>query len=129
MPAKSKKQQQLMGMVHNCQKTGKGASEKIKRVASSIKPADATDYAKTKHKQLPNKVTEGKNLTFKRFLIEGYKVLPSIDRDRYGEREGLEGPFRARNGKVYYYDKKEGKNYDPDSDMYISHQDFETMDR
>lgn len=62
-------------------------------------------------------------------VTEGYKVLPGINRERYQEREGLEGPFRARNGKVVYYDPKEGKYYDPDSDMYISFDDWEAMDR
>jgi len=68
-------------------------------------------------------------MTFKEFLIEGYKVLPSIDKERYVERSGLEGPFRARNGKVYYYDPREGKNYDPDTDMYISDEEFSAMDK
>lgn len=62
-------------------------------------------------------------------LFEGYRILPSIDRNRYQERDGLEGPFRAANGAVYYYDPREGKAYDPDSDMYISHDDFEQMDK
>lgn len=62
---------------------------------------------------------------------EGYTTMPPIDRDRYPDREdqGLEGPFTARNGKVVYYDKKEGKYYDPDSDMYISYDEWEEMDR
>jgi hypothetical protein len=62
-------------------------------------------------------------------MMEGYRILPPIDRDRYQEREGLEGPFRARNGKVVYYDPKEGKYYDPDSDWYISFEEWEEMDR
>lgn len=73
---------------------------------------------------MPNK----SKLTFRDFLTEGYRVLPPMD-DRYVERKGLEGPFRARNGKVYYYDAKEGKNYDPDTDMYISIEDFAMMDK
>ena len=66
-------------------------------------------------------------LSFKEFLTEGYHKLPSIDRDRYQEREGLEGPFVAKTGKVYYYDPKEGKYYDPDSDFYISDDDYMAM--
>lgn len=64
-------------------------------------------------------------------IAEDYKILPSIDRDRYPDREhqGLEGPFRARNGKVVYYDPKEGKYYDPDSDLYISFEEWEAMDK
>lgn len=62
-------------------------------------------------------------------VMEGFQVLPRIDTDRYQERQGLEGPFRARNGKVVYYDPKEGKYYDPDSDFYISFDEWEEMDR
>jgi hypothetical protein len=60
---------------------------------------------------------------------EGYRVLPSIDRERYQEREGLEGPFRARNGKVYYYDPKAGLAYDPDTDFYIDYDELKMMDQ
>jgi hypothetical protein len=59
---------------------------------------------------------------------EGYRVLPNIDREKYVERDGLEGPFRARNGKVYYYDPKAGQAYDPDTDMYIDYDDLRMMD-
>ena len=37
---------------------------------------------------------------------EGWKELPPIDRDRYQERDGLEGPFSTLSGKVVYYDQK-----------------------
>lgn len=62
-------------------------------------------------------------------LFEGYRVVPSIDRERYQERDGLEGPFRAANGKVYYYDPREGRAYDPDTDMYIDHDEYDDMNR
>ena len=62
-------------------------------------------------------------------LFEGYRVVPSIDRERYQERDGLEGPFRAANGKVYYYDPREGRAYDPDTDMYIDHDEYDAMNR
>lgn len=39
--------------------------------------------------------------------------------DGYTARKGLEGPFKAQSGKVVYYDRKEGKYYDPRSDMYF----------
>jgi hypothetical protein len=58
---------------------------------------------------------------------EGYRVVPGIDRERYTERPGLEGPFHTKSGKVVYYDKQEGKYYDPDSDFYISHDDYQAM--
>jgi hypothetical protein len=62
-------------------------------------------------------------------VAEGYRILPNIDRERYQEREGLEGPFRARNGKVYYYDPKAGMAYDPDTDFYIDYDELKMMDR
>jgi hypothetical protein len=58
---------------------------------------------------------------------EGYVTLPPIDTERYVERPGLEGPFRQRNGKVLYYDPKEGKYYDSDTDMYISYDEYQAM--
>jgi len=59
---------------------------------------------------------------------EGYKELPPIDRDRYQERDGLEGPFSTLSGKVVYYDPKEGAYYDPDTDMYMSYDEFRKLD-
>ena len=56
---------------------------------------------------------------------EGYTVLPPIDRERYTDIEGLEGPFMLRSGKVVYYDPREGKYYDRDSDMYMSDEDYQ----
>ena len=62
-------------------------------------------------------------------MAEGYRILPNIDREKYQERQGLEGPFRARNGKVYYYDPKAGLAYDPDTDFYIDYDTLTMMDR
>jgi hypothetical protein len=62
-------------------------------------------------------------------LQEGYEILPPIDKDRYQQRDGLEGPFMTRSGKVVYYDPREGSYYDPDTDMYISYDDWKAMDR
>jgi hypothetical protein len=62
-------------------------------------------------------------------LVEGYRVLPNIDTKRYGNKkhEGLEGPFRAANGKVVYYDPKMGAYYDSDTDMFISNSEWNEM--
>lgn len=54
----------------------------------------------------------------------GHFVIP-IDRERYTEIPGLEGPFGLRSGKVVYYDPKEGKYYDRDTDMYMSYDDYD----
>ena len=59
MPAKSKAQQRFMGMVHAFNKgelKGSEVSKDIKDAAKSMKKKDTKDFAKTKHKGLPNKV-------------------------------------------------------------------------
>lgn len=55
------------------------------------------------------------------------KYAPSvsgIDQNRYTKLDGLEGPFKLRSGKVVYYDPKEGKYYDRDSDIYMSDDEY-----
>jgi hypothetical protein len=57
----------------------------------------------------------------------GGRLVTPIDRDRFPnrEREGLEGPFRTKKtGLIYYYDRKAGKYYDPQSDMYLDVNDI-----
>jgi len=58
----------------------------------------------------------------------GYKVTADkfqmdLMRVKYGPRKGLEGPFNF-NGRVLYYDNKEGKYYDPRSDFYLSYNEW-----
>ena len=61
-------------------------------------------------------------------LQEDWESMKPIDKDRYQERDGLEGPFMTRIGKVVYYDPREGSYYDPDSDIYITYEDWKEMD-
>jgi len=61
MPAKSKKQQQFMGIVYRCKNTGDCPDSKIKEVAKSMSKKDIRGIAKTKHKGLPKKVKKKKN--------------------------------------------------------------------
>lgn len=58
----------------------------------------------------------------------GYKVLNSVDRmrEKYGPRKGLEGPF-SFNGRVVYYDPKEGAYYDPTTDFYIEQDEMDML--
>jgi hypothetical protein len=56
-------------------------------------------------------------------------TLPRVDTEKYQERDGLEGPIATRSGKVVYYDPIEGKYYDPDTDMYIEHNDMIALTR
>ena len=53
--------------------------------------------------------------------------MPAMD-PKYVERKGLEGPFTTLSGKVVYYDPKEGKYYDPDTDIYLSYDEFQQYD-
>lgn len=73
MPAKSKSQQRLMGMVYSYKKSGTlptnpGLAKKIKEIAKSITKKEAEKFARTKLKGIPDHVSE--NTTFKQFLQE-----------------------------------------------------------
>jgi hypothetical protein len=45
----------------------------------------------------------------------------------YGPRKGLEGPFNYPNGQVLYFDPKEGKYYDPTTDIYVEYEDVQEL--
>lgn len=45
--------------------------------------------------------------------------IPSKFEKNYGYRHGLEGPFQYPNGRVLYYDPKEGQYWDPRTDFYV----------
>lgn len=61
MPAKSKSQQRFMGMVVAAKKGRlKNISVKIKETVDNMTLKQATDFAKTKIKKLPNKVKKSK---------------------------------------------------------------------
>ena len=55
----------------------------------------------------------------------GYKVLGLFEdvMQGYQPLKGLEGPMNF-NGRVLYYDPKEGRYWDPKTDFYVSHEDF-----
>lgn len=65
------------------------------------------------------------------YVGEGYSVVPDIDRERYTDLsdQGLEGPFRLKSGKVVYYDPSAGRYYDRDTDMYLSHDEYDEYQR
>lgn len=56
--AVSKQQQKFMGMVHAAQQGEKPASPEVAKVAKSMGKKDVTDFAKTKHAGLPEKIDE-----------------------------------------------------------------------
>jgi hypothetical protein len=60
-------------------------------------------------------------------LSEGWSELPAMP-EKYKERDGLEGPIMTKSGKVVYYDPKEGSYYDPDTDIYLSYDEWKALD-
>ena len=58
---------------------------------------------------------------------EGWARLPDMPA-KYVARDGLEGPIMTRSGKVVYYDNVEGKYYDPDTDMYLTYDEWKAFD-
>ena len=103
--------------------SGKGPVKQY--VAKKQKPTDnaldgdALLMSSKEPKMIRRQIQEGS------LYQEGHRTLPPIDTERYTERKGLEGPMRARNGRVVYYDPKEGQYYDPDTDIYISNDECE----
>ena len=63
--AVSKKQQRFFGMVRAAQKGEGAASPEVAKVAGEISKKDAKDFAKTKHKGLPEKVKVKESLSVK----------------------------------------------------------------
>lgn len=58
-----------------------------------------------------------------------YKILnisPEF-RASYGERDGLEGPFFYEGNMVLYYDPKEGKYINPNTDHYLSYDEYQEL--
>ena len=81
----SKSQQKLFGMVHACQKGEKCDSPEVEKVAKSIKPDDAEDFAAT-HKGLPEKKEDKKDKkkkmkTFKEWMAEKITVEGLLSKD------------------------------------------------
>jgi hypothetical protein len=55
-----------------------------------------------------------------------YTVLGERDA-RWQPRRGLEGPFFYANGRVLYYDPKEGQYYDPLTDYYVEQDEINEL--
>ena len=62
-------------------------------------------------------------------VAEGWRRGRAIDPDEYPPIKGMEGPFMGKNGRVVYYDPKEGRYYDRKTDIYLDRDDspFESM--
>lgn len=59
----------------------------------------------------------------------GYRIL-NIDpafRERFEARPGLEGPFFYDGNVVLYYDAREGKYWNPQTDMYLTYEEYDVI--
>lgn len=58
-----------------------------------------------------------------------YKVLGLTEElfRGYSARPGLEGPFIYGNGRILYYDPKEGQYWDPRSDFYVEQSEMDLL--
>ena len=56
----------------------------------------------------------------------GYRILEPIP-VKYEAREGLEGPFQTMANKVVYYDPREGAYLDPDTDRYMTYEEWRLL--
>ena len=58
----------------------------------------------------------------------GFKILGRTEdiMQGYGPLPKLEGPFYF-NGRILYYDPKEGKYWDPKTDFYVPHDEYFRM--
>ena len=58
-----------------------------------------------------------------------YKILNITPEFRasYTERDGLEGPFFYGSGLVLYYDIKAGQYLNPQTDHYLSYDEYQSI--
>ena len=87
MPASSKAQQRFFGIVRGIQKGSSKGSKAAKDVAKRMDKDDVEDYAKTKHKGLPNKVKREQRVRelIKKMVREimAEDSLPTKVKDKY----------------------------------------------
>jgi hypothetical protein len=58
------------------------------------------------------------------FAKRGTIKMPHINPQEYPQIHGMEGPFQFRDGRILYYDPREGRYYDRKSDMYLDRNDI-----
>mgnify|MGYP001472668056 CR=1 FL=1 len=103
----------------------------VKKGMMDIKAKTSYEAAKKFAKEKGLKSTAGVDThlyPLEDMTFEGYKIMPPMDKEKYPEMPGLEGPFTMMSGKVVYYDPKEGAYYDKDTDMYMSYDEFQQHD-
>lgn len=129
MPSKSKSQQRFFGMVRAYQKgdlKGSEVGKKVKKAAKSMSKKDVKDFAKTKHKGLPNHVKNKKinennmNFALKKHIFSGREEMNSVLDDLYehGFLEDMFADFLEKTPKTIVKGllKKHGIKYKKDID-------------
>ena len=110
MPAKSKAQQRLFGMVHAYQKGElDNPSKTIKKIGDNISFKKAKKFASTKHKKLPEKVDES---SIKQYIPDAVYIVCDgtscygcfgcdiEDEIEHNDVEVVKGPFAQWNDRV-----------------------------
>ena len=104
MPAKSKAQQRFMGLVKSYQDGDVPASKvskSVKDAAKSMDKGDVEDYASTKHKGKPEKVTEGKLDRIAKALFKDLnKKFPKYDTERKNSTRDFNRVVKYLKGKM-----------------------------
>lgn len=92
-------------------------------VAKSLsKLGDKSPFHPSYKEAAPNKkqsIADKKAAIARAYAKQGVVTMPGIDKNEYPPIPGMEGPFQYRNGKILYYDPREGKYYDRKTDMYV----------
>jgi len=58
------------------------------------------------------------------FAKRGTIRMPRVNPHEYPKISGMEGPFQFRDGRVLYYDPREGRYYDRKTDVYLDRNDI-----
>lgn len=84
-------------------------------ISLKFKESDYKEAAPNKKQSIADK----KAAIARAYAKQGVVTMPGIDKNEYPPIPGMEGPFQYRNGKILYYDPREGKYYDRKTDMYV----------
>jgi hypothetical protein len=101
--AVSKKQQRFMGMVHAAKKGEKPASKEVAKAAKGISGKEASKFASTKHKGLPEKAKEDTDTRDTKAEKAGKRVTKDIEYDekaKDGDHGKKRGPQDAKAEKA-----------------------------
>ena len=106
--AVSKKQQRFFGMVRAAQKGEGAASPEVAKVAGEISKKDAKDFAKTKHKGLPEKKTVDEEASYRDFTKRAREASARVNKQKQDRKDAnAKAAYRDRVTKgVRFYDKK-----------------------